>query len=173
MRISAPILTGILVAALLIPVAGLTAAGRADCVEGSGVPHQESRVVKPFTRVAVSGVFEVRLTVGPAQQVVIRGDDNILPHIRSEVRDGTLTVDSDRSICIKTDLRLEIEVPELAGFQSDGTVALNARGIRGKTFQLKLDGSGSANLWSVAATASRPRSWAPAISRPRRWRPAT
>ncbi len=121
-------------------------AGRPDCVEGSGVVREEARALQPFSHLAVSGVYQVRVKVGPAQRVRLRGDDNILPHIRTEVHDGKLTVDSDRSLCLKTDLRLEIDVPRLTGLESGGTVDVEADGIHGDRFALKLDGTGNARL---------------------------
>ena len=146
MRRAQTILAGLLIAALAILAPHSQTVAAMDCVEGSGVPRQETRELKAFTRLTVSGVFDVHVEVGPSQRVSIRGDDNILPHIVTEVRDGTLSVGSNRSLCIKTDLRLDITVPELSGFESGGTVSFDARGIHGRRFDLKLDGTGNAKL---------------------------
>ena len=147
MRKTATIMVRLLAAAaMIVLVHQPLTAGSMDCVEGSGVPHQETRVLAPFTRLSVNGAYEVRLKIGPSQRVAIRGDDNILPHILTEVHDGMLKVHSDRSICIKTDLRLEIDVPQLKGLESRGTVDLEAEGIHGSRFDMKLDGTGNARV---------------------------
>ncbi len=141
---TATIMIGLLAATMSVLVHQPLAAGSVDCVEGSGVAHQETRVLAPFTRLSVNGVYQMRLKIGPSQRLVIRGDDNILPHILTEVRDGMLTVHCDRSICIKTDLRLEIDVPQLEALESGGAVDLEAAGIHGRRFELKLDGTSNA-----------------------------
>lgn len=135
-----------LLAVLVFLAAALPPAAAMDCIEGSGVAREETRPVAPFTELAVDGVFAVRVLVGPSQQVAIRGDDNILPYIRTTVRNGRLSVSSDRSLCIRTDLRLEIHVPSLTAFASNGTVDLTVTGIHGPRFSLTLGGSGAAAL---------------------------
>ncbi len=117
-----------------------------DCIEGSGVSRQQERKLTAFSMLDVSGVFDVHLIVGSPQQVILTADDNILEHIRTEVRNGTLIVDSKRSICVKTDLRLEIRVPEIKAIEVDGSVTLHAAKITGPSFSLSLDGSSDATV---------------------------
>lgn len=139
-------LTALALVALCVLAAPAAPAAATDCIEGSGTAREENRTVPPFTALAVGGVFDVHLTVGPPQRVTLRGDDNILPHIRTTVSDGKLTVASDRSLCLRTDLRLDIRVPLLTGFESNGTVSLQIDGIQGERFDLSLGGSGEAVL---------------------------
>jgi hypothetical protein len=96
--------------------------------------------------IEVNGVFDVHLAIGTPQQVSLSGDDNLLAQIRTEVHNGILTVDSRRSICVKTDLRLDVRVPAIESVAAGGSVSLRAENITGRRFALTLDGSSHARI---------------------------
>jgi hypothetical protein len=59
-------------------------------VQGSGVLKEETRDVPDFTGVDIGSAIQATITVGPKTSVKISGDDNLLPLIKTEVRDGRL-----------------------------------------------------------------------------------
>ena len=86
-------------AAAFVLVASLAACGAtpADPVEGGGIQGtgdvvQEVRELQPFTRVSVAAGFKVIVGEAAAQQVTLSAQQNILPAIETEVRDGQLIV---------------------------------------------------------------------------------
>lgn len=65
-------------------------------VQGSGVVIPETRAVDSFHAIEIGGSAEVFLTSSETPSLVIECDDNLLPHIVSEVRDGTLQLGFER-----------------------------------------------------------------------------
>jgi hypothetical protein len=61
-------------------------------VQGSGNIVSESRAVSGFTQVALEGSGDLTISQGDAEGLIIEADDNLLPYIETEVRDGTLHI---------------------------------------------------------------------------------
>src|SRR5438045_8315632 len=64
-------------------------------IQGSGVAKTETRTVADFTDLEVSSAVHVELAVGAATTVVVTADDNILPHVVTEVASGKLKIHID------------------------------------------------------------------------------
>ncbi len=64
-------------------------------IEGSGNIITEERNVSGFDRVTLSGFGEVSVQQGEAVSLTVSTDDNIMPHVRTEVRNNTLILDFD------------------------------------------------------------------------------
>jgi hypothetical protein len=113
-------------------------------VVGSGVSKVEKRNVPAFTSVDLSGAFEVEITAQKDLSVELEGDDNILPLIKTEVKNGVLTVGNSESISTKSKLRLKISVPTLDGISASGASDIVASGVKSDNF--RIDTSGASNL---------------------------
>jgi hypothetical protein len=78
---------------------GLTSAcgpvGIGRTINGSGNIITEERNVSGFDRVSLSGFGNVTVEVGDEESLMITTDDNIMPYVRSEVRNNTLVLDFD------------------------------------------------------------------------------
>jgi hypothetical protein len=62
-------------------------------IHGSGVAHEETRVVPEFTGIQVHNGLSARITVGSERSVRLDGDDNLLPLVRTTVQNGRLVVE--------------------------------------------------------------------------------
>ncbi len=70
-------------------------------VKGSGNVVTESRDISDFKGVDVSGVFQVEITAQKDFSVEIEADDNLMPLIKTEVRNGVLHLETEGSLsCI-------------------------------------------------------------------------
>src|SRR6476469_1809892 len=65
-------------------------------VQGSGTAATEQRTVSPFSQVRVSGVIELKASIGQPQSVSVSGDDNVVPLIRTDVHDGKLLISASK-----------------------------------------------------------------------------
>jgi hypothetical protein len=74
--------------------------------------------------------------------VEVVGDDNILPHIMTEVKGDTLFVTSDESICPKKRLEVNISSDDIERINSDGSHDVFIGGIQNKSLALEIEGSG-------------------------------
>ena len=143
-------------------------------IDGSGHVVQQSRNVGAFQAVDTNGSEDVQVRFGPRRSVVIAADDNILPLITSEVRNGTLEIGSRGSFRMRGPIRIWITTPNLQAFTSSGSgnvvihdvdnshlsLVLNGSGdmlANGRTGRLDVDihGSGRSRLDSLVATDAR------------------
>jgi len=79
----------ILLAVLVVTFAGCKF-GRG--IAGSGNRKTEKRDLKSFNAIDTSGAYDVKITCQKPASFEIEADDNILPLIKTEVRDGVLFV---------------------------------------------------------------------------------
>ena len=59
---------------------------------GSGTMKVEKRTVPSFTAVDISGAYNVEIAVQKEPGLEIEGDDNLLPLVTTEVRNGVLEI---------------------------------------------------------------------------------
>lgn len=111
-------------------------------VQGSGKRSTESRKVNAFHGIALGGAGTMDVRVGPAKKVEIEIDDNLLPEIATEVRDGVLQIGSKHLILSDKGLHVTIQTPDLDSLDLSGTCAARIYGIRGSKFQVDISGSG-------------------------------
>jgi len=112
-------------------------------VVGSGVVKTESRSTGEFTSVQNNISANVDITVGPATQIVVEGDDNILPLITTDVHNGVLVISSNASIQTRSALKVTITTPELRGLVINGSGDASIRGLSGGSFDGAINGSGN------------------------------
>jgi len=110
-------------------------------IDGSGRVVSQGRSMTGFDRVSVEDEFDVVVTVGPAHAVQVTADDNLLPHVRTEVRGGTLHVETDRDLDSTEDIRVTIATPSLAALSASGSSNVSATGVRASSFEISSSGS--------------------------------
>ena len=110
-------------------------------LDGSGRISSESRDVSGFDRIAVEDEFDVEVTVGPAASLSLTADDNLLPHVRTVVRNGTLHLETERELDPTDEIRIRVTVPALRGLSASGSSAIRASGVRSATFDTSVSGS--------------------------------
>lgn len=115
-------------------------------VEGSGVTASEEREVAEFTQVQLTGSFEVAVEVGPDGRVRVEADDNIVPLITTTVVGSTLKITARQGFSSEQPVKVQVAVPRLLGVEQSGSGSMEARGIDGERFVVKLQGSGAIRL---------------------------
>ena len=113
-------------------------------IEGDGKAQKESRTVAEFDKVVVGSAFEVVATEGNPAPVKISADSNILPLIKTEVKDRVLKVWIEGSISSHTPLKLSLSTPKISGFEASGATKVDLK-LTSK-HDLELGGSGSSEL---------------------------
>jgi hypothetical protein len=120
-------------------------------VAGSGKRAADTRAPGAFTRIQNTGSVDLEVEVGPAPAVVIEGDDNLLPLVRTEVRDGVLVLSTEQSYNTRLGLRARITVPRLESLRIDGSGDARLSGVAGEAFALTIHGSGDVTATGSAA----------------------
>jgi len=112
-------------------------------IRGSGVAASEERAVGAFQKLSISGGARVHVTVGPPVSLRIRTDDNLLPHVITEVDGDTLKVHMESgSYSFRVPLEVTVSVPELHGFSVGGSARAEITGLHGGGFSISIAGSG-------------------------------
>jgi hypothetical protein len=137
------VLRPLLLPLTLIPLTacGISIDWDGPSVAGSGVVTTDTRTVPAFERVDVGGEYDVVVRVGATRSVVIEGEDNLLPLIRTEVREGTLHIDSEKDLRPRDVIRIEIGTEALHGIHSGGSSDVAVRDVRSTSFDASVSGS--------------------------------
>jgi hypothetical protein len=128
---------------LLLTLAACGDVGELAGLPGSGVSATAARDVPAFTGVELSCYCALRLRAQASQSVSITGDDNIVPVIKTEVRDGTLHIRATRPYREKVHLTVIVDVPELTRLAFSGAGEIDLAGLKGDKLELSVSGAGS------------------------------
>jgi hypothetical protein len=121
-------------------------------VSGSGDVVIRTREVPEFNRILLKGTGHVYLARGDLQSIEIRTDDNILPLIKTEVRDEVLEISDENYDLKPTALEFHISVKRLKGIRTIGSGDVTGQStFEADDFSVELNGSGDMNLPIVAA----------------------
>jgi hypothetical protein len=149
-------------------LAALLAVALAGCglrIDGNGVFAEQTEAVGTFQRVDVGLGIEASVTVqAGAQAVVLSGDENLLPHIRVTVVDGTLQTSTRlEEFTVVLPLRLRISVPELSAVSARDAARVAVTGAAAPAFaaaaagvsEVTLSGAGGADLTAALSDRSK------------------
>jgi hypothetical protein len=115
---------------------------------------RESRNVSGFDRVVLRAVGELSITQGSDEALVVEAEARLLPQIRTEVRDRTLTIDIvGRQFSTREPLRYELRVRQLAGLELAGSGSVTSAALSTQRLKIVSEGSGSVRLAAVQAEA--------------------
>jgi len=131
-------------AALFISV-GLLGCNRAGCKGGSGKMITEERQAMAFTKLNVSGDFDVHIKQDSVSGVSITADDNLIQYIKTGVEGDELTVKSKDNICSSGRFVLNIRVRDVSAISTSGAVNLSSTG-KLNTKDLELNFSGESKI---------------------------
>ena len=115
-------------------------------LNGNGKKATETRAVAAFTAIDATGVGRLKLRVGEAPSLKITADENILPIIKSEVKDGVLVLSTTGATKSKTDIVFEVAAKTIKRLENSGTVSIDARGFDGGELSVETSGVGSITL---------------------------
>lgn len=111
-------------------------------IQGSGRTASQARELPPFTGVDLAGSNVVTVRVGGSQAVVVRADDNLLSHVTTAVRSGTLVIGTKGSFTTRSPMRVAVTVPSLDALTLAGSGVGSVQGIDALRLHVSLSGSG-------------------------------
>lgn len=118
-------------------------------VRGEGPVQKENRTVTSFDELSIAGSFEVALVQGNEGSVTIEAQENLLPYITTEVKNGNLKIRTEDGVNLQpskpilvTVFITDVEKISLAG---SGTVTSDFT-LTGESLHLRLAGSGDLDI---------------------------
>jgi hypothetical protein len=85
--------------------------------------------------------------------VTVRGDDNLLSEVRTDVNGGALEIDERSPLRPRAGLVVEVTTPQLTGATLNGSGGMAARDVASDTFTATVTGSGGLDIDGVASQA--------------------
>ncbi|PZR21336.1 MAG: hypothetical protein DI539_08215 [Flavobacterium psychrophilum] len=131
----------------------LTAAAQQNqpLVIGNGKIKKEKRDISDFSKISVTGSFQVFLTSGDTGKISLEGDENIIQIIDTNVSNGTLTIATHNNEKIRPSGTNKLTIKVLYKFLEN--ITLNGCGtivsknvIRGNKLKVTLDGPGHIDI---------------------------
>jgi hypothetical protein len=137
--------------AILVIVSVVLAA--CNAVRGSGNVETEERTVSDFSGIDLSGSGEVILTQAEAESLTIEGEDNLMPLIETEVRNGTLVIGfkDNANVMPTKPLRFLVSMPTIDNLAVSGSGKIVAESVKSDSLELDIGGSGSIDIAQLAA----------------------
>lgn len=117
------------------------------CLGGEGDIISRNLDLAAVEGVAVSGGTRVYIERGAQQQVEVRGQQNILDELRTEVRDGIWQIEFDRCLRNHETVEVYLTVPDLREASVGGSGRIEVRDLfRSRNFETAVSGSGKIQL---------------------------
>src|SRR5215813_1694313 len=112
-----------------------------ETVDGSGLRKSEKRDLGSFTAIHTEGAFSVEATTQKPASFEIEADDNILPLIKSEVRDGVLFLKAEKNYNSRQGVLVRITAPDLTKVEATGASKFRILGIKNDQFEVSSTGA--------------------------------
>jgi hypothetical protein len=127
-----------------------------DVIGGSGNVVTEDRPVSNFNRVGLTGVGEVSITQGVEESLTVRADDNIMRYIKTEVKNGTLTLgftDEVKNKRIRPGKRIKfnLSVKDVTSLDISGAGDVNVASLDTDRLEIVVGGAGDVSISSLTA----------------------
>lgn len=121
-------------------------------VRGSGVRKTEKRELTSFTAIETIGAFEVEVTCQKPAGFEIEADDNIVPLVETEVKDGVLHVTTSKSYSSSGGIVLRITAPDLVSIKSTGAGKFHVKDVSNDNFEI--ESTGASEMFASGQTKS-------------------
>jgi hypothetical protein len=127
-----------------------------ETINPSDVIITEVREVSGFTGIEISTFGRVNLSQGDSESVSIRGSDNVVPVIRTTVRNGVLLIESDENnnvtgIHASNVVTITIVVKDLSSLTISGAADVEMDGLSTSSFEFTMSGAGQFGLDALHA----------------------
>jgi hypothetical protein len=132
--------------ALLLLIAAGCHHGRRGGIQGSGKRVTEKRNVASFTSIQTDGAFNIEVVCQKDLGMEIEGDDNLLPHVSTEVRNNVLRLEATEGYSTNDPIVIKITVPNIEAFSANGAGNIRISGVSNEKLQISSDGAPTMNI---------------------------
>lgn len=116
-----------------------------SCVSGSGSTVSQTLDLSGLTGVDFQAAGDVFVTLGPTQQVMVRGQENIIDLLNTDVINGVWEIGFDECVRNVSGLRIDITVPEFDSAELSGAGIIVAE-TDANEFNTGLSGAGTVTV---------------------------
>ena len=132
------------VSALCVLTGGCGSSGD-SCANGSGPIISQTLDLSGLTGVDFQTAGAVTVALGTTQQVMVRGEENIINLLKTDVINGIWEIGFDECVNNISELRIDITVPEFDSAELSGAGTINAE-TDSNQFDTTLTGAGTITI---------------------------
>lgn len=121
-------------------------------IKGNGNVVTIERSVGDYDAVALAGWFDVDLVAGNEGEITLKGEENLLEHIKTEVKDGKLVIKVEKGVNLRPSnwgqgihITVPIESINAATLSGSGDI-VGKTTIKANNFKTSIAGSGDISL---------------------------
>ncbi len=117
-------------------------------ITGSGKVVTESRNVSGFSGLTVNGAGKVSVEWTGTEALSVTADDNLLPYIVTEVRNGTLVIEYKPNVVFNrfADLTFKVSAKSLNSIDVNGAAAIDGKSIDADRLATTVSGAGAVKM---------------------------
>ena len=119
-------------------------------VSGSGNVVTQTRDVRDFSSIDVSGVFKVEATAQKDFSVEVQADDNLMQFITTEVRDGVLHIEAEKRLKSNGPIIVRVSAPEFERVEASGVSNVSFKNLKSERFEMNTSGKSRVTADGVA-----------------------
>lgn len=138
----------VLVLLMLLSLAGCRFYG----VKGNGDIERDVRDLDQFSKVDISGAYDVEIVVGNENRIEIETDENLIGFIKTKVRGSRLIIENKKSLAPTEGIIIKITAESLEEIETSGASTIYANMIDSDIFRLDFSGAGSIYLEGDCST---------------------
>lgn len=100
-----------------------------NAIKGNGKIVGQEREIKSFSRLEISGAFDVTLVQGNTEELFVEADENLQDLIITEVHGSTLKIHLKESVRQAEEMKLNITFRELESIEINGATQIKGEGM--------------------------------------------
>ena len=127
-------------------------------VPGSGKVVTETREVSGFNSINIDYPAQVIVTQGKSESVKVEAEDNVLPGLKTEVKNGSLNIyykvaADEKHVNPRKMVKITVVVVDITQVDFDSAGELTMNGIKADSLDVSLSGAGNLKLNDVQASS--------------------
>jgi hypothetical protein len=148
-----------------------------SCLKGNGITTEQERLLGEFSGVISEGDYDVFIVIDTVYKAVIEADENLIPYIRTIVKNDKLVLDNGTRRCLQNrsdePIRITVHTPDMffVALEGSGMIysdwliyvdylrveltgsgIIDLRDIDAIELDVMLSGSGEIELWGIAGS---------------------
>jgi len=109
-------------------------------VSGSGNVITQTRDVRDFSSISVSGIFKVEATAQKDFSVEVQADDNLMQFIKTEVHGGVLHIEAEKGLKATGPIIVRVSAPGFDNVEASGVTNVSVKDLKGERFGVDTSG---------------------------------
>lgn len=110
-------------------------------VRGNGVVATEERSIGDFDSIDVHGVIQLEVSCNSDPSLTIEGEDNLLPIIQTNCKDGHLVIRSTEPYNSTKPIIVKVSCSKLQGYEGHGATEGKVSAVESESMQISLSGA--------------------------------